>query len=400
LYFQLTEAMKRRFILELRRYWQYHPRYAKDLPDHIQGKYSFRERPQYGIVIKTGGGTRVDLSADNYVGVVESYVSLAKYKNFPGVAVEWVREDGLAIQKNQGVFPSSPGVYYIELTEDDEFYVDPLLDVYDELVTMVDATTAQLQNLPIEGALRLYEMDAGFLLVEGVNYTLTRDGQGNPTGEIILTEPLGANRYLKADYKTPAASHGPHKLYPMMGNNQAIPGCVLAFGRRNKKGDRLAVVVQNMRRAAALEYGGRWQVALDFDITARDMYAQQEIADQTVIYLWGVLRPYLSTEGIEMIDIALGGESEEVYDETGDDYFYNSSFTMNVETEWSVHVPVGVFLRQAVPLTLEQQRILAGLSDEEASKLQSDIEMMYTLNLETARDPYFGGRSATFEVIR
>lgn len=399
MYFQLTESMKRRFILELRRYWQYHPRYP-DLLDHIQGKYSFRERPQYGIVVKTSGGNRVDLSADNYVGVVNSYVYLAKYKNYPGTALEWVREDALAIQKNEGSFPSAPGVYYIELTEEDEFYVDPLLNVYDELVTMVDDTTAQLQNAPLSGSLRLFEMDAGFLLVEGTNYTLTLDSQGNPTGEIVLTEPLGTNRYLKADYKTPSTSTGPHKIYPMQANNQAIPGVVLAFGRRLQKGDRLAVVVQDLRRPAALEYGGRWQISLDFDIIARDVYSQQEIADQSVIYLWGVLRPYLSSEGIEMIDLSLGGESEEVYDETGDDYFYNSSFSLTVETEWSVHVPLNVFLRQAAPLTLEQQQVLAGLPDDEASQIQSDIEMMYTLNLETVRDPYFGGRSSTYEIIR
>ncbi len=48
----LTEATKRRFILELRRFWQYHPKY-RDIVDHIQNKYSFRERPQYGIILKT-----------------------------------------------------------------------------------------------------------------------------------------------------------------------------------------------------------------------------------------------------------------------------------------------------------------------------------------------------------
>ena len=69
IYYFLTESVKRRVILELRRYWSYHPKYP-DLPDHIQGKYSFRERPQYGIVIKTGSANRVDLSPDNYLGVV------------------------------------------------------------------------------------------------------------------------------------------------------------------------------------------------------------------------------------------------------------------------------------------------------------------------------------------
>lgn len=393
MYFRLTGAMKDRFILELRRFWATHPKY-RDIVDRIQGKYSFKERPQYGIVVKTGSGTRVDLSPDNYIGVVVSYVYMTKVQNYPGLSIEWVREDSVAIQNNNGAFPSPPGIYYVEMTEDEEFWVDPLYDVYHEQVTLVSPTSAQLQNVPLTGTLRLYEMPAGYQLVEGVNYTL---GQA---GDITLVQPVTGGRSLVADYRWPGQSMGPFRIKTPCGVNNAIPGVVLAFGRRNEKGDRMAIVVQDRRSPASLEYGGRWDVTLDFDVVSRDVFAQQEIADQTVIYLWGVLRPYLSSEGIEMTDISLGGESEEVADETGDDYFYNSSFSITVQTEWSVHIPLDAYLRAVVPLTQEQARVAAGMTDEQVAAVQSNIRMLESLGLELIRDPFFRDRTLDFEVVR
>lgn len=399
MYFRLTAALKERFILELRGYWASHPRY-QDLVENIQGKYSFKERPQHGMIIKTSSANRVDLSADNYLGVITSYVYLARVKNYPGVALEWVREDSVALQNNQGVFPSKPGVYYIELTEDTEYYVDQLLDVFQEQVLLTDPTHAMLQHPPLEGTLRLFEMPSTFQLFEGTNYTLVRDGSGLPTAEIVLTQPVTGGRYLIADYRTPGASTGPFELVPGYANNTVIPGVVLAFGRRNKKGDRVAVVVDSIRRPAALEYGGRWDVNLDVDIISRDVYAQQEIADQTVLYLWGILRPSLSTEGIEMTELSMGGEGEEPYDETGDDYFYTSNFTMTVQTDWAVHVPLNIFIRQASPLTVEQARIAASLPEDQLVSFQNNIVMLENLGLEMVSDPFFSNRNSTFEVIR
>jgi len=398
MYFRLTSALKRRFIMELRNFWQQHPRY-RDLPENIQGKYSFKERPQHGIIVKTGSANRVDLSADNYLGVVKSYVSLAKVKNYPGQALEWVREDSVAIQQNGGQFPSPPGVYFIDLTEDDQYYVDQLLDIYREAVMLSDATTGMLANPPLRGTLRLYEMPSGYQLVEGENYTLSVDAQGAPTGEIQLLQALTGGRTLVADYRTVGTTTGPHLLVPERANNQVIPGVVLAFGRRNEKGDRLAVVVENIRRPAALEYGGKWELTLDFDVMARDVYAQQEIADQTVVFLYGVLRSYLSSEGIEITDVTLGGESEEPYDENGDDYFYTSSFSMTVQTDWSIHVPLSTFLRMVTPMTVAQARRIALMSDDELAGWQGDIVMLESLGLEAISDPFFSGRVGTFEVI-
>ena len=149
--------------MELRRYWQHHPKYP-DLPENIQGKYSFKERPQYGLVIKTSGGTRVDMSADNFRGVIVSYVYLTKVQRYPGTAIEWVREDSVAIQNNGGRFPSPPGVYYVELTGDNEFYVDPLIDVRNEVVSKVTETDWQLQGKFVPGTIRLFEMPSACLL--------------------------------------------------------------------------------------------------------------------------------------------------------------------------------------------------------------------------------------------
>ena len=399
MYFQLSSAIKRRMIKELRNFWQYAPAY-KDLVENIQGKYSFKERPQHCIIVKvSGGGNRNDFAADNFKGVVPSYVYLTKYQNYPGVAIEWIREDSVAMQNNHARFPSPPGVYFIELTEDTEFCVDALLDVTRELVTMSDPSTGQLRKAPLDGTIRLYEQPSGFMLGEGTNYTLTKDSLGKPTGGFTLGAPLTGGRFLTADYRYPGESRGPFHFNPMHSNNQAIPGVVLAFGNRNAKGDRMAVVVQDIRRPAYLVYGGQWDLSMELEVGSRDLEAQMEIADSTAIYIWAILRSYLSTEGIEITECSLGGESEEAYDENGDDYFYNATLNVTVRTDWEVHVPLSVFIRQVTPLTKPQMQRLINLPDDEIDQIQSNIRMVESLGLEHVRDPFFTNRGHTFEMI-
>ncbi len=398
--FRLTEYLKRRFIKEIRAYWQNHPHYP-DLTDHIIGKYSFRERPSYGIVVKTGGGSHVQLSADNYMGTAVSYIHLARYQNKPGMAIEWVREDPQAIRSNNGRFPTPPGVYYVELTEDNEFYVDALLNFYNEILSPITPTSYSFQQIPMAGTVRIYEMPARFQLYEGINYTLEVDAQGKPTGILnLLDDPLAGGRYLVADYKHPIPSQGPFSLIPGRSDNKAIPGVVLAFGQRNRKGDVQAVMVDDIRRPSSLIFGGKWDISMDFDVMARDVYAQQEIADQTVIYLWGILRPQLSAEGIEMSEISLGGESEEVYDENGDDYFFNSSFSLTAQVDWEIHVPLSIFLRQITPATKIYSEYTAALPDDVLAQATAIMRQADDIGLELMRDPFFTNRGSTFETIR
>lgn len=396
MYFQLTGALTNRLIQELRRFWVYHPKYRDDLVDAIQGKFSFRERPQRGIIVKVSGGSHQTLAADNYKGVVYSHVYLAKMQDKAGLSVEWVREDARAIQDNGGYFPSPPGVYYLGVVEENGklvFYVDPLLDVYNEMVEMPDTSTGTLAKIPVPRSLRLYEQPGGFVLEPDVNYTIS--GQ-----TITLTQPLTGGRWLAADYRYEGDSVGPIPLVELAANNTAIPGAVLAFGRRAEAGDQLAVVVQDHRAPAALEFGGRWELSAECEVFARDVHDQREIADMSVTYLFGVARSRMSSEGIEIKSINLGGEMEEPYDDTGDEYFFGSSFSMEIETEWSIHVPLSIWVRQAIPLTKEEAREIAGLPDDELPGRYGDITALESLGLESVSDPFWSGRQGTFEVIR
>lgn len=398
MYYQLTEALKRRFILELRRMWAAHPKY-QDLVGNIQGKYTFKERPQYGIIVKTSGATKVELAADNFIGTVHSYAYLARVDSFPGQSIEWIREHTPAIQKNGGRFPSPAGVYYIEVTEYDpqrgmgQFWVDRLLDVWNEPVTMSSPLEGRLQRVPLPGTLALYEAPSGTLLHEGGAYEYD-----STDGTITLKKALGKGLSLSADYRFPAASVGPYDFADLRANIAAIPGVVLAFGRMASKGDRAAVVVSRRRSPVALEYGGKWEVSLDFDVLSRDQYSQMEISDRTITWIYGVLRPRVSHEGIEILDVSFGGEAEEIFDENADDYFYNASFSATVQTDWGIQVPLGPELRSISPASAADSRAVEenpGMQDGKINPVSPG-----GLGLRPVRDPFFSGRSNTFEVIR
>ncbi len=175
MYFFLTSAVKNRLIGELRDYWATHPRF-QDLVDNIQGKYSFEERPSYGIIVKTGSASKIQFSADNFMGTVKSYVALAGMPGYPGTSIEWVREDSLAIQANGGSFPSAPGAYYCEMVSDNQLYIDPLLEVKDERVMMASPVEGVFGEVPFQGSLRVYEVPSNRMLKPGVDYTFEEGG--------------------------------------------------------------------------------------------------------------------------------------------------------------------------------------------------------------------------------
>ena len=112
----LSESIKRRMILELREFWGQDPKYRDSLV--IQGKYSFKERPQQAIILKNTSASPFQLSADHFQGTVISYTHLTKVVGKPGTMLEWVEEDGRQIQANGGNFPTPPGIYYIELRQE------------------------------------------------------------------------------------------------------------------------------------------------------------------------------------------------------------------------------------------------------------------------------------------
>lgn len=409
MYYVLTETVKKRIIYELRRFWSYDPVYRDELVPHIQGKYSFRERPCQAIIVKNGGVSPFALAADNFQGTVHSYCHVAKVGDYPGLALEWVRENAVPIQNNGGVFPSARGIYYIEIREETVkvdgvvkerkvFYVDPLLEMIDEEPLVIDAFHYQLLNTPLhEGSLRLFELPGNIPLVEDINYTVDYT-----TGIITLAEVLPTGVSLSADYRYPGTTTGPFLVVDNHTNVTAIPGVVLAFGRRAEAGDIMAVIVGDRRQPVALEYGGRWDHSLDLEIMAMDVYSQAEITDKTLMYLNGVAKNRLSAEGYEITEVSMGGEAEEIRDENADDYFYTASLSISMQTDWAIWVPLDTLFHRILPQTKEESDAAAGMTDDQLVDRgePNRLQMVSRLGLQVVQDPFFVGRTKTYEVIK
>lgn len=408
-HYDLTEAMKRRFIGELREFWSKDPKYKDTLAGNIQGKFSFDERPQQFIVLKGQSATPIRFSADNFQGFVLSHCYLTRIYGHQGTSIEWVEEDGRQIQKNGGEFPSPPGIYYVEVLREDYewqgvlepylvFYVDPLLQVIDGRPVQIDPTTYDIaQGSFHPESLVLYEMPGQLPLYEGINY------EADPTtGRITLTQPLPSGTYLSADYFYTGTTVGPFPVPENGANNEAIPGATIVFGRKAFDGDVMAVVVGDRREEVAREYGGRFEMSIELDIMARDVNAAGEIADRTFFYMQAELRDRLSFEGVEIDQVSLGADTEEVYDNVGDDYFYGASISLTVMTDWSIRKPLGRTLTRVLPGTLVEDQVAAGLSNDQlvATGFTSGVRAAAQLGLVSIQDPYFRDRTQDYEMIR
>ena len=405
----LTESIKRRFILELRDYWSTHPQYKDSLVPNIQGRYSFEERPQQAIIMKGVSASPNSFSADHYVGTVVSYCHLTKVYGKNGTSIEWVKEDSVAIQNNNGKFPTLPGIYYIEVLKEDVvvrgvtresfvFYVDPLLEAVDERPITLSPTEFEVGAGKFhKGSLRVFEMPGNLPLYEGVHYI-----SDPATGKIELFAALNRNTYLSVDYRYAGASLGPFNIEENGANNKAIPGVVLAFGRRFYEGDIMAVVITSEREDSSREFGGKWECSLEFDIMSRDIYTASEISDRSTVFLYATLRDRLASEGINIMNVSHGGESEEAYDENGDDYYYTASISVDVMTDWMIHLPLPRYLSKVVPNTVSSSKEFSGLSDEQISETNSPttLNLVQNLNLQELVDPWFQNRTKDFEMIK
>lgn len=349
MFYYLIGALKRRLILELKDSFSRHPVYRKIVP-FIQNRFAFDERPQFGIVVQGSSANKIQLDASNFIGTVLSHVMLAKVAGAQVFPLEWVREDANCVRN--GSMPTAPGVYYLEILsapttvgEVGSFIIDPLRTVTNEPVfrfTTGFEQEGQLQNVPLNQTLRLYE-NRSFLLEAGRDYELLAQGS------IKFLRPFGANGYVTADYRYPVDSIGPVPFKWNTADTTTLPGVVLAFGKRSEAGQKAAVVVYQQRVDTAQAYGGKHDVSFDLEILARDTTQIEEITDLVSMYLWGEKRPILSWEGIEITDVSMGGESEEPIDETGQEFQYMTTMTVQIQADWEIHVPLALTISNVEP---------------------------------------------------
>jgi len=400
LYFQLTGAIKRRILLELKDSFSKHPIYNKIVP-FIQDKYSFQERPQYGIVLKGSSGNKTSLSADNYLGELNSHVMLCFYGT-PAYPIEWVREDDAVLKANNGVMPTEPGVYYMEIlkvpenaSDYGEFIIDPLIDAIQEPVLLFTSgieTVARLQNTPVQGTVRLYD-NGRYMLKEGVDYNVNY-----VTNDIQFLTTFNQGARVTADYRYTVPSIGPVAFHWNTADFRTLPGVVLAFGKRAKVKDTVAIVVTKHRVATARAFGGKWDFTLELDVIAQDPIQREEITDWAAMYLWAEKRPILSNEGIELTEVSMGGESEEPMDETGDIIMYSASLSIQVQSDWEMHLPIPFTISKVQPV-IPGPNVVGTVPDP--SDPTSSAGLIATANnLVFATLPLFQGRNNDFERIK
>jgi hypothetical protein len=227
------------------------------------------------------------------------------------------------------------------------FAIDPLLTVTDEAVLQFQSGIeheAQLQHLPSTGTLRLWE-NRRFQLEEGTDFTIDY-----ATGAITLLTRFSPNSILTADYRFAVESVGPVPFQWNTLNADILPGVVLAFGKRSAAGQRVAVVVYPDRVKTAEAYGGKFEVSFDMDVISRDPEQLEEIADLVIMYLWGEKRAILSSEGIEITEVSMGGESEDVADETSDLNYYQASMSTQMMGDWEIHIPLPLTISRVTPM--------------------------------------------------
>lgn len=397
MYYYLVSSLKRRLVLELQESFTRHPVYEKVVP-FIQNKYAFDERPQFGIVVKGSSANKVQLSSENFMGVVESHVMLA-YLAKPAYLLEWAKEDIACVNAHEGRVPTPAGVYYIEcLTaptnpgEEGTFVIDPLLTITDEPLLAVQSGiegSAQFQNLPVQGTVRIWE-DRRVLFTEGQDFTVNYQ-----TGAIRIITRLQPGTVLTADYRYAAPSIGPVKWKWNTADWETLPGVVMAFGKRGRAGDKMAVVIYEDRVDVANAYGGRFDANFDLDVIAQDPIQMEEIADYVTMTLWGEKRSILSGEGIEIVDVAMGGEAEEAYDETADLYYYNASLSVQIQADWEIHIPLPFTISKAVAATKQAE---ASITPDRRGGASSLVAMPRG-GLFFATSPVIVGRNNFYERI-
>ena len=97
MYQNMLFALKKRMLDEVERAYLKHPAYSEKVK--VYHKFPYEQRVQYGAILRNTNASQVRMSADNYMADISSHVRLCRVDNYPGLSIEWVRENSLAITK-------------------------------------------------------------------------------------------------------------------------------------------------------------------------------------------------------------------------------------------------------------------------------------------------------------
>lgn len=407
MFYHITKETKNIFINEIRDILSSHPEYQKV---KVQGNYTFKEREQYVIIVKISSANKYQLSADNFVGTLKSFGTLARVKNKQSTSIEWVKEDDFPLknQKEKGRTRlveftdeelqkhfdqlveqgklAKPGNYWITMIGVDKFLVNPFYMVRREvLVEYANGGEHEfrVKHYPIHDVnprtTRIWLN--GNLATRNQHYSLDVEN-----GIITWLVPGGLNKrdYLEIDYSYDGPEYGdgvdgngapiPFQCNKNEINNKAIPGLILAFGDRIINDDQMVIVVERKRREVAKLYGGKWTISLALTVFAMDTIQVEEIADLVTMGVWAIKRQHLLEKyGIIVNSIDVAGLNETTYDETSKELAYTVDITIECEANWEIAIPL---LIEVMDISLYDEYDDTSKTDEEIASVPSSLKLV------------------------
>jgi hypothetical protein len=138
-------------------------------------------------------------------------------------------------------------------------------------------------------------------------------------------------------------------------------------------------------------------MSFDIDVIAQDPMQSEQMADYTVMSIWIEKRSALSFEGLEVIGISMGGEAEDTYDETAEIFYYTNSLSLQIQSDWEVHVPMPFTVSRVVPVTAVAE---ASMTPDRMGPGQSSIQPYAGGGLLLATVPVLVGRNSSYERIK
>lgn len=321
---------------------------------------------------------------------------LTWFQNFPGTSIEWVTENKTVLESldpSRSVFPSHPGVYLIEVKSipdpskdiPGEFEIEVIKTVFDEALLVFGSDNdcfASLSNTGVyEGSLNLW-LDGKVKLIEGSDYSFDID-----KNEITFLLPSIPGSYVVADYRYSDGTKSLHQFKMNESNISAIPGATIAFGERCVVGDKQAIVITDQRVETSDVYGGKFEINFELIAFTRDSDDREKFSDYIVVKFLE-LQNQLGFEGLELLEIAPSGESEESFNDTSDEYWYDSSISLSLRVDWETYSPLPISLSYVTLSTPEQEKI---------GRMNKDLETSVKMVINSEVIPVAIGRELTFE---
>ena len=90
-------GVKHRILNEVEMAFLNHPEYSGKVS--VTNKFPYKERVQFGVVLRNTSASQIRMAADNYMADMFSHVRLARATTYPGLSIEWAKENEDSITK-------------------------------------------------------------------------------------------------------------------------------------------------------------------------------------------------------------------------------------------------------------------------------------------------------------